>query len=119
MFHAAELAVREASILAFSLHPGLVDTPLSRSLNPETLAKFCSRERPGKPCPLSAAEGAATSTFLASAQDIEVRRRNGAFNYVCEPVPSVRTLYETLHGEEATAQYQANLYDMILGWARS
>lgn len=118
VFHAAELAKRESSIMAFSLHPGLVDTPLYESLPPDTLDKLCKNHLPGAPCPLTAAEGAATSTYLASAPADDIRAHDGAFYYICLPVPSVRTLYATLNGIIPAAQYQADLFDMIAGWTQ-
>jgi hypothetical protein len=64
VWHAAELAARESNVSAYSLHPGLVDTAMTHSLPPATLKAWCAHT---SPCPLTAAEGAATPTFLAAA----------------------------------------------------
>jgi NAD(P)-dependent dehydrogenase (short-subunit alcohol dehydrogenase family) len=132
VFHAAELAKREASLtvaggssggggglLAFSLHPGLVATAMTESLTPETLAEWCSSTAPYDPCPLTASQGAATPTFLCAATRDEVEAFSGAYFDLCKPALSVRAVYAATHGGEAnTATYQSSFYDAALGWAQ-
>ena len=103
--HAAELAARSG--LAFSLHPGFVDTPMTRALDPKTKRKWC-RFQSG-PCPLTTDEGASTQTFLAAAPEQMLAGSNGAYYTQCQPV--------------APPQYdkasQAALFDASLEWVGS
>merc|ERR1739848_819872 len=65
VFHAAELAKREAAngVMAFSLHPGVIDTAMLEQIgDPSITAKWCQGQRP---CPRTAEQGASTQTYLA------------------------------------------------------
>mmetsp|Transcript_46114 Transcript_46114/g.93071 ORF Transcript_46114/g.93071 Transcript_46114/m.93071 type:complete len:359 (+) Transcript_46114:12-1088(+) len=117
VFHAAEYAINRFGILAFSLHPGIVATPITAALPPKTLAEWCASTPPGDPCPLTAAEGAATPTFLASATTAEVAENSGKYFYLCKPEYSVIDEYEAANGPAATLKYQAQLYNLALVWA--
>lgn len=122
VFHAAELARREhqqgppmGAVLAFSLHPGFVLTPMTRSTIPPAVAKqWCVGEP--QPCPLNAAEGAATPAYIAAADYDAVMPTNGGFYEFCSPAPSVRDIMLNHTGSVGTLAYQAALYDKFNKW---
>ena len=115
VFQSAELAVRnsKSGITAFSLHPGLVATPMTAILSPETLLKWCSNGKGGerRPCPLSPEQGAATPVYVATAPVSTLQ--TGEYYDLCTPARSVRSIMVTSVGEAATAAYQAQLYDLM------
>jgi len=122
VFHAAELAKREAAngVTAFSLHPGVVDTDMVGPV-PGFLpqlwcdAEMASLQRRQTPCPRTAEMGAATQTYLAVAPLDEVSKHNGVYFDSCKPATvSAKTEYELKHLPLAVRKYQAGIYDMCV-----
>ena len=120
VFHAAGLAANKHEVgppaghpTAFSIHPGLVATPMTRDMPPALLKKWCA----GSPsnCPLTAAEGAATVTYLAAAGYDDVIGDDGAFYYLCQPADSVKAEMAKAKGAVATLLYQTELF----AWANN
>lgn len=119
VFHAAELAKREEpnGVSAFSLHPGVVATPMTKDLPPAVAKQWCGSQLP---CPMTAPEGAATPAYLASAPATALSGSNGKyFSTVLlnkeKPATSVVTLYSIEH-PGGLAKYQQQVYDMTHGW---
>lgn len=112
VFHAAEIALREAAngVTAFSLHPGVVDTDIVEQIGDITVAEaWCAGQ---KPCPRTAEQGASTQTYLATAPLEEISQDNGLYYDSCKASTSVKSLYSLTHTAKATAKYQAAIYDM-------
>lgn len=107
VYHARELAVRETGLLAFSLHPGFVNTSMTKVMSPATIREWCALQ--GKPCPLTAEMGASTQTYLAAASDAELAGSSGAFFTQCA----------TRRPPEWDAASQGELFDKSLAWTRS
>lgn len=92
--HALELNAREKSsarsngtVQAFSLHPGFVETPMTRDIAPQTAKEWCA-PLPYSPgiCPINATAGAATQTYLVGAVCCAARGvawRGGGFGVDC------------------------------------
>lgn len=115
VFHAAELVRRETRLTAYSLHPGVVATAMTKDL-PNWIAKlFCLKDGQ-KPCPCSDKQGASTQTYLAAASTKELggASMNGRFFDMCAPSAKmdVRAQYADEHGEEQAVKYQSALYEM-------
>jgi len=109
VFHAAELARREDVITAFSLMPGVVETGMTA----DVLHALCK----GRPhCPLTAAEGAATSVYIATAPSDDLLADDGKYFLECESSKSVLSDMVDSVGEAATLNYQKQLWDKSLGW---
>eukprot|EP00658_Telonema_sp_P-2_P000033 TRINITY_DN10010_c0_g1_i1.p1 TRINITY_DN10010_c0_g1~~TRINITY_DN10010_c0_g1_i1.p1 ORF type:complete len:339 (+),score=64.58 TRINITY_DN10010_c0_g1_i1:204-1220(+) len=112
--HTRELAAREqaagSGLMAFSLHPGFVETPLTSHLSPSVVRAWCAPQ-PVKPgvCPLTPDAGAATGAFLALAPASDLV---SGFYGVCQPsaLPN-STGWNWLPGG-STAQ----LFDATLSW---
>jgi len=102
VFHAAELIARSEARLAFSLHPGFVDTPMTRELSPETRKEWCAMQTH---CPLTSDEGASTVAYLALAPAASLR--NGAYYQQCRPAMHARW-------DQAS---QRELFDLSLQWS--
>lgn len=122
VFHANELAIREheygppaGHVLAFSLHPGLVATPMIDDVPPAVIAKWCAGTRP---CPVTAAEGGATVAYLATAEYGVLADYSGQFFELCAPAHSVRDVKANATGAAATAEYQRLLFDLAQNWTR-
>lgn len=126
VFHAAELAKREHkranasgpgvnAVLAFSLHPGFVLTPMTRSSIPPAVVKEWCKGSP-RPCPMGAAAGAATPTFLAVADRDGIAANNGLFFTWCGPATSVKDTMVKASGASAVETYQSLMYDLALSW---
>eukprot|EP00729_Bicosta_minor_P008930 gene8930-35409_t len=120
VFHAAGLAAKEHEVgppaghpTAFSIHPGFVETPMTKNMPPDTLKKWCA----GSPsnCPLTASEGAATVTYLAAAGYDDLIGDDGAFYYLCQPASSVKDSMVKSKGQVATLLYQTELF----AWANN
>lgn len=91
--HAKELARRELAlgsvVRAYSLHPGFVDTPMTKVL-PAAVAKQWCAPLPFSPgvCPITAAAGAATQTFIAvSSFAAAPQHDTGSFFTMCAAAP--------------------------------
>ena len=78
-----------------------------------TLAKWCHGD---KQCPITAAQGAATVAYVATASYDDIAGANGQFFELCAPAASVRSKMVNRTSEQATLQYQAELFDMAQNW---
>lgn len=117
VWHGAELAMREPNVTAFSLHPGVVATPMLDSLPAATLKEWCAHTTP---CPLTPAEGAATPTYLAAASQEELpQSADGKFFETCQPAASVIAERVLTKGRAATLQYQSDVFDLLVEWANA
>jgi len=120
-FNSRELATREAArgsgVRAYAVRPGPVDTPLyERTMTPDTEKHLCSypqcaagRTRLGMcqtPCPMPAAAGASTPTFIAVTDGLSER----GMYFQCEVEEDGTTW------GNAQEQNQKALYDMSLKW---
>lgn len=110
VFATAELARREPNITAVCLHPGVVATSLIPSKAVQ--AAWCLASGGQHPCPRSAAEGATTQTYLATAKKYELASEDGRYFDSCKVKGSVRDNYKLAHGERATLAYQSAVHDM-------
>lgn len=108
VFHAAELARTETNITAFSLHPGLVKSAMTDALPPSTIKNWCRGDFTN--CPLTPAEGAATSAYLSTASIDDVSSSDGAYFDHCKSTTSVRSVMVLSHGEKAVIAYQEQIY---------
>ena len=109
---------REEAVAAFSLHPGVVATPMLDKLPPATLKQWCKGQTP---CPLTADEGAATPTYLAAADLAKEvpHASHGKFFVDCKQSPSVMAERVLSMGPKAAAQYQSDVFDLLGKWAGS
>ena len=98
-------ATNAPSLQAFSVHPGVVDTPMLKQLKPATIAEWCALQT--KPCPLSAAEGASTQAYLAVAPDASLAGTGGDYFVQCQPARPAK--YD--------ADEQTRLFDQSLVWS--
>jgi NAD(P)-dependent dehydrogenase (short-subunit alcohol dehydrogenase family) len=117
IFHAAELARREDQITAYSLHPGIVESPLLDQLSASALKSWCSGPSAGSHCPLTSAQGAATSAFIASAlaEDEALKSGNGKYFTHCTPnATDAIGLWKATHKSSSELEYQKALFDMTL-----
>jgi NAD(P)-dependent dehydrogenase (short-subunit alcohol dehydrogenase family) len=119
IYNARELAVREAArgskVRAYSIRPGLVDTPLERQ-NPDSWRKkLCSLPncaagfRDGRcdtPCPMPQTAGAVSPTYVA-VTDLPADQ-DGDLYWQCKPA--------TAPVWENAETNQRKLYDMSLKW---
>lgn len=117
--HAAELDARElaagSGVRAFSLHPGFVATPMTADIAPATAAAWCA-PLPYKVgiCPIRADEGAATQTYLASADAAELMSAGGQYFVRCKP-SRMATYGEWTWGKNASASAYYNASRAWLG----
>ncbi len=114
VFHAAELAKREAAngVTAFSLHPGVIDTDMVEQIGDMSIVKkWCMGQTP---CPRTAEMGASTQTYLAAAPLDEVSKDNGLYFDSCKSSRSAKTIYSLTHSKAAVEKYQAGIYDMCV-----
>eukprot|EP00040_Diaphanoeca_grandis_P039988 m.260873 g.260873 ORF g.260873 m.260873 type:complete len:357 (-) comp40805_c0_seq1:231-1301(-) len=116
VFHAAEVAHREHSqgppfgaVLAFSLHPGFVETPMTKNMPASVVKAWCQGE--SRPCPISASVGASTQTYLASASYSSILANNGNYFDQCVAVPSIRDDMVKAKGQLPTLAYQSEGYN--------
>lgn len=72
-----------AGVTAFSLHPGVVATPMLHGWD-DAVKLWCSDPTQGTPCPRSADEGSATVVYAAVAQTLPVVQ-DGCFFDLCVP----------------------------------
>lgn len=110
VFSIEELARRERNVTAVSLHPGVVKTDMIGLVSPLIVPTWCLASDAQWPCPRTAAEGAATQTYLSVAPKSELA--DGKYYYSCKQHNSVRDDYKRRHGEQATLTYQAGIFDM-------
>jgi len=122
VFHAAELARREyqygppaGHVSVYSVHPGFVETPMTKHIKPAVRKAWCQG---ATPCPLTAAEGGATPTYLATARYDELITNDGAYFVLCKPTDSVRTDMVDHVGQAATLAYQVAVFDLLLSWTK-
>lgn len=112
VFHAAELARREAVVTAYSLMPGLVDSGMT-----DWWAKHVCAGKTN--CPLTAEEGAATSVYVGTASPTALSGTDGNYFVECDTANSVRSEMISSVGEAATLQYQQTFYDLCLKWSNA
>lgn len=116
VFHAAELARREKNVTAYSLHPGVVKTPLTKGVPFFIDWEFCALGHSGyqTPCPRSQGQGASGATYLAVAPRDELTISNGLYFDSCSVHESMHSKHLAQHGEKATIEYQSAIYDLAL-----
>lgn len=111
-YHARELTVREkargSAVRAYPSRPGLVATPLANQDIPPMVQKLMCLTLGYKPCPIPAAAGADTPTYLSVAQLPE--SAEGEMFFFCDRVPPPAGW---------TAANQVELFDLSLNWTHA
>ena len=109
MQHMATATPHGGKVDFYSLHPGFVDTPMTRSIAPATKKAWCQNSHP---CPLSAEEGAATPAYLASTPSTKVDIPSGDYVYFC--ASHVKAAWPSVNADPVQAA--ANLYTQSQHW---
>jgi NAD(P)-dependent dehydrogenase (short-subunit alcohol dehydrogenase family) len=111
MQHMATATSHGGKVDFYSLHPGFVDTPMTRSIAPATKKAWCQNSHP---CPLSAEEGAATPAYLASTPSTKVDIPSGDYVYFC--ASHVKAAWPSVNADPVQAA--ADLYTQSQHWVQ-
>lgn len=122
IYHMRELAAREAArgsgVTAYSIRPGLVETPMTAGMTPAQMKQMCQYQ-PYSPCPIPAANGADSPTYLAAEPQLPAEA-NGDFLWMCESCAKDQSIGCPWTANPAwtpwTAEEQRRLFDLSLQW---